>query len=166
MAKGLNLPKNVTFKGPAVLWKRMAAFVIDLIILDFVIGTPFRAIINRIIPSNDFQSSYAFFAANPNLTALLSIVVAFFGLLASLYFVILEFSLGQTVGKMLFNIKVESKEKELSFLSCMVRNMLFLFIFPFTLLWILDPLFVIFTKDSRRLSEILSRTRTVEDYHY
>lgn len=160
----LNLPKEATFKGPALIWKRMVAFMLDIIILDFVIGFPLRKVMTKVVPVNDFSGSYTYFLANPKATAILTVIIIFYGMLVMLYFAILEYHTGQTVGKIFTNIKVESDKKEISFFACLIRNMYFIFIFPFILLWVIDPLFMLFTKEKRRLSEILSGTRTVEVY--
>lgn len=162
MRKGLNLPKEATFKGPALIWKRVLAFVIDILIINFVIGFPFRRLIAGIVPARDFSNSYAYISSNQKLVGLLSLIMILFGLLAILYFAILEYKMGQTVGKMFMNIKVEAEQ--LTFFSCLIRSMFLIFIFPFVLLWVIDPLFMFFTKDKRRLSEILSKTRTIEIY--
>ena len=160
----LNLPGEATFKGPAMLWKRLVALILDFIIIEFVIGVPFRSIIMKIIPQDGLSQSYSYLLSNPRITALLSSVTILFGLLALLYFAILEYKTNQTIGKTLMNIKVESVNKELTFLSCLIRSMYLVLVFPFILLWLIDPLFIFFTKDKRRLSEILSKTRTVEVY--
>jgi len=160
----LKLPKEATFNGPAVVWKRALAFLIDIIIIDFIIGFPLRNIVMKLVPSSGFSSNYGYLTANPKTTAILSLVMFMFGFLVLLYFSILERKTGQTLGKIFMNIKVESLNKDLTFLACMVRSMYLVFFFPFVLLWVIDPLFMIFSKDGRRLSEILSRTKTVERY--
>ena len=165
MVSKLNLPGQPTFKGPAMLWKRILAFVIDLFIIDFVIGFPFRSIIMRIIPTGSFSENYTYLSTHSNLTTALSLIMFLFGMLAMLYFAILEYKLGQTIGKIFMNIKVESDRDNLSFFACLIRGMFLLFIFPFILLWIIDPLFLMFNKDGRRLSEILSKTRSVAVYN-
>lgn len=162
MVTNLNLPKEPTFRGPAAIWKRAAAFAIDLFILDFVAGLPFRSIVNKIIPGSAFSQSYNYISTNPRISAILSLVMFIMGILALIYFSVLEYKSGQTPGKMFMNIKVEGKRN--NFLDYIVRNMYFLLIFPFILLWIIDPLFLLFTKEKRRLSEILSGTKTVEVY--
>lgn len=162
----LNLPKQRTFKGPALMWKRILAFVIDMIIIDFVIGFPFRNVIIKLVPVEGFSENYAYLSTNPTLVSALSLILFMFGMLALLYFAILEYKIGQTIGKMFMNIKVEPDKDQLGFLACVLRSMFLLFIFPFILLWIIDPLFILFNKDGRRLSEILSKTRTVEVYNF
>ncbi len=162
--KNLNLPKEATFKGPALLWKRVLAFFLDIMIIDFVVGFPLRGILERVLPKAGFRESYDYLLVNPETSALISYVILLWGVLALLYFTILEYRLGQTVGKMLLNIKVEPSDKKMSFLHTIMRNLFIIPIFPFILLWIIDPLFMVFSKEKRRLSEVLSKTRTVETY--
>ena len=160
----LNLPKQRSFKGPAIIWKRIIAFVLDLLILDFIIGIPFRNLIIRIVPNNGFTAQLNYFNSNPGLLASLSVIMVAYGLMMLLYFSILEYKIGQTVGKIFMNIKVDSDKKNFGFFSFIIRSMYMIMIFPFILLWIVDPIFIFFNKDGRRLSEILSKTRTIAMY--
>ena len=72
--------------------------------------------------------------------------------------------MSQTIGKMLMKVYVVSDNKDLKRWQLLTRNLVFIPIFPFVLLWILDPLFMFFTKTNQRLTEILSKTRVVEKY--
>jgi uncharacterized RDD family membrane protein YckC len=85
-------------------------------------------------------------------------------LFAILYFLLLEKKIGQTPGKMIFNISVAGESGEVRLWQLAIRSIFLIPIFPFFLLWVVDPLFMFFTKSSQRLSEILSRTKTVEKY--
>jgi uncharacterized RDD family membrane protein YckC len=163
MKLNLNLPKEASYKGPASIWKRLVAFVLDLLILDFVIGSPFNSLLSKLSPKISPMETYSYFMSHSRDAMLISLVTIAYGFLALLYFALLEYKTGQTIGKMFMNIKVESEEQNL-FLF-MVRSMFLLIVFPFILLWLLDPLFMLLSKEKMRLSEILSRTRTVEIYH-
>jgi uncharacterized RDD family membrane protein YckC len=77
---------------------------------------------------------------------------------------ILEKELNQTPGKMLFNLYVTSQTKDLKYWQLFVRSMFLIPVFPFVLLWVIDPIVMLFTKENQRLSEILSRTKVVEKY--
>jgi uncharacterized RDD family membrane protein YckC len=162
--KNLNLPKEATFKGPAILWKRMFAFLIDLFIIDLVAGFSLRSLLTGLIPETSFIESFNYLASNSQLTSTISLITFFFGFIALLYFALLEYKLGQSIGKMLMNIKVESDTDSLTFFACMIRSMFLIMITPLIFLWIIDPFFMFFTKDKRRLSEILSKTRTISVY--
>ena len=74
--------------------------------------------------------------------------------------------LRQSIGKIFTNIYVVSETKELKLWQLLVRNLFLIPFFPFVLLWIVDPAFMFFTKDNKRLSEILSKTKVVEKYQY
>ena len=162
--RGLNLPKEREFVGPASLWRRAIAFVIDLLIIEFIIAFPFRSILSGGIPVGSVRETYSYLQSHPGIGFRMNMVMIVIGLLALLYFAILEIKIQQTIGKMFMNIYVKSMTKRLTFWQCLVRNMFFILIFPFILLWIIDPIFMIFTKDNRRLSEILSKTMVVGEY--
>ena len=85
-------------------------------------------------------------------------------LLAFLYFFIMESKMGQTIGKKIMNLHVAGETKDLKKWQVFVRSLLFIPIFPFDLLVIIDPLFMFFRSSNQRLSEILSKTRVVEKY--
>ena len=160
----LHLPEEATFKGPATLWSRIGAFLIDLMVLDLVLGNSLQSILASIVPAGDFKGAFAYVQAHSQAAVSLSLVMISFGILALLYFSFLEYKLGQTIGKIFMRIKVESLTKKAGFFSYLVRNMCLLLIFPFNLLLIIDPLFMLFSREGRRLGEILSKTRTIAVY--
>lgn len=162
----LKLPKQKTFTGPALVWKRALAFFIDLLIINFIILFPFRKLFQKIIPASiSFKETFSFVNA-PELNSLIITISIFAAILMILYFVILEGKLRQSVGKIFTNIYVVSETKELKFWQLLVRNLFLIPLFPFILLWIIDPILMFFTKDNKRLSEILSKTKVVEKYQY
>ena len=162
--KKLNLPEEKVFVGPALLWKRFAAFLIDLTILFLVVFIPFRSFISSRIPENySFSEAYNMIEAGQDMNYLIPIYIAML-LLAFLYFFMLENKMSQTIGKKLMNIYIVSDDAEFKKWQALVRNLLFIPVFPFDLLLLIDPISMLFTKTNRRLSEILSRTRVVEIY--
>jgi len=163
--RGLNLPKERTFTGPALVWKRLLAFLADLLIINLVIFFPFKRIIQKTIPEfSSYSEAYSFLSSNQSYTATLTMVSFIMSIFAILYFALLEYKLQQTPGKMLFNISIAGETKKLKFWQSIVRSLFIIPIFPFLLLWIVDPLFIFFTKTNQRLSEILSKTKTIEQY--
>ena len=158
----ISLPKEPTFHMPAPIWKRALALVIDLIILDVIIGMPFRKILEKYTPKGGISENLAYLESNPQAVIAFSAAIIFIGLLALLYFAVLEYRLGQSLGKMMLGLTVVSASGKITFFRSLVRNMYLIFIFPFSLLIIVDPVFMIFSKEHRRLSEVLSRTKTVE----
>lgn len=163
--RGLNLPKEQAFEGPALVWKRLLAFITDLLIINLVLFFPFKRIIQKSIPSfASYSEAYSFLTTHQSYTNNLTIVSIIMSLFAILYFALIEYKIQQTPGKILFNISIVSDTKKLSFWQFVVRSLFIIPIFPFFLLWIIDPLFMFFTKTNQRLSEILSKTKTVAIY--
>lgn len=187
--KHLNLPKERTFTGPALLWKRIAAFFIDMIIINLIILFPFRSLFQNIIPKDySFSEAYKLLSSSTDYTGFITSVSFIMSVLIILYFLMMEIKMSQTIGKMLMNIYVvdarenaidmrvsrrdslasysrsTSDNNTLKVWQLLARNLVFIPIFPFVLLWILDPLFMFFTKTNQRLTEILSKTRVVEKY--
>ena len=62
------------------------------------------------------------------------------------------------------NIYIVSDAGDMKRWQALVRNLMFIPIFPFDFLFIADPIVMLFTKTNQRLSEILSKTRVVENY--
>ena len=163
--KRLNLPEGRTFIGPALIWKRIAAFFIDMAVINLIILFPFRSLFRNIIPQDySFSDVYRLLGSSADYTGFLTSVSFVMSILVILYFLMLERKMGQTIGKMLMKVYVASDTKNLNSWQLLIRNIVFIPIFPFILLWIVDPLFMFFTKTNQRLSEILSKTRVVERY--
>ncbi|MBI2140644.1 RDD family protein [Candidatus Woesearchaeota archaeon] len=165
--KWLGLPEQSFYAGPAGFVKRFLAFIIDLSIINLTVLFPFRRIIGNIMPgAGTFQESLARILSNEGLQGSILIVSTAISVFVLLYFAVLEFKLQTTPGKYFFRLFVASDGKKLTFMQAAGRSMFFLPIFPFFLLGIADPLMMIFHKGNRRLSEILTKTRTVEYYAY
>ncbi|MFP4111545.1 MAG: RDD family protein [Candidatus Woesearchaeota archaeon] len=176
--KKLNLPEKKNYLVPASPLKRFAALVIDIFLLNFVVISPFSGVLRRIIPTENI--SYEWILANSEVTSIIYVLMFFIALLSLLYFAVLESRLGQTLGKMMMNIhvinlsdlirsgekqKTKAKsisERKISFFQAVIRNLFVFPFFPFALLWIIDPAFMIFSKNGQRLSERLSKNMTVE----
>ncbi|MFC1704921.1 RDD family protein [Nanoarchaeota archaeon] len=166
MKNYLNLLKKRSFKGPASIWKRLIAFVLDILLVDIVAGYPFRKILENVIPQGSYTETYNFLLNNPGLKNTLFLISLALGFVTLLYFAILEYHTGQTIGKMLANIQVESETKKLAFWQCIVGNIFLIPVFPLMLLWILDPLWLMYTKGQKRLSDIFAKTKVVEKFTF
>ena len=101
--KYLKLPKAKSFTGPASIWKRLLAFIIDLMAINLIIVFPFRKIFQTITPAS-YSETYDFLLNNPMYAKLMTVITVTIGILTLLYFVILESKLQQTIGKMLMKI--------------------------------------------------------------
>ena len=134
-------------------WKRLGAFVFDLLIMDFLLLYPF----NNIAEKAANAINYSFLAYQGPMTQLI-IAVSILGIL---YFTLFEYLLGQTVGKMLMRIvSVSADDRRMSVMQAFGRNLFLLPFIPFVFLWVLDPIFIIWKRIS--LSEMLTKTKTVE----
>ena len=159
----LNLGK--TFLAQASVLKRIIAFFIDFLIIHVIILFPLKRIFNNIIPeTGSFSETVNFLNNNAEYSTFITVIMLLVAVLAILYFVILEKKLSQTPGKMLFNLYVKSQTKDLNYWQLFVRSMFLIPVFPFVLLWIIDPIVMLFTKENQRLLEILSKTKVVEKY--
>lgn len=164
--KRLNLPQEKTFVGPALIWKRSIAFFIDILIINLIVLFPFGSLFEELIPKGHSFSEAYMVLSNISYKGFISSASIAISMLIVLYFFMLERKMGQTIGKRLMNIYVVSDNDSLKAWQLLVRNIMFIPIFPLILLWILDPLSMFFTKTSQRLSEILSRTKVVERFNY
>ena len=154
-----------TFLANASVLKRFAAFIIDILIINLIILFPFRRIFKDLVPETaSFSEAFSYLSANNGLNTSVTIIMSVVALLSLLYFMLLEKKLGQSPGKMLFNLFVKSQTKDLKYWQLFVRSMFLIPVFPFILLWLIDPIVMFFTKENQRLSEILSKTKTVEQY--
>ena len=149
----------------ASILKRALAFAIDILFVEFVILFPFSSALDDIVPEE--SSVYEAFSilSSGSYDSLLSLVGIFTAIPTIAYFAILEKKIGQTIGKRLLNLYVVSQTKELKYWQAFVRSIFLIPIFPFVLLWIIDPIVMFFSKERQRLSEILSRTKVVERYN-
>lgn len=163
--KRLNLPKEMTFAGPALVWKRVIAFMIDMLIINLVVLFPFKGLFEEMLPKDySFSEAYKLLSSSTDYAGFLTSASFMMSILIIMYFYMMERKMSQTIGKMLMKIYVESGNKEIRAWQLLARNIIFIPIFPFVLLWVLDPLFMFFTKTNQRLSEILSNTKVVERY--
>jgi uncharacterized RDD family membrane protein YckC len=153
--------------GPASPLKRIIAFCIDILLINFIVLTPFNGILAKLIPSKDI-----FQIANQTVTINLLITSLFIGIIMLLYFVLFEYTTNQTPGKMFFGLFVVStriknkKIQKLSLGQTIFRNLQVIPVFPFILLLLIDPIFVFFGQSNQRLLEIVSKTVVIERYQY
>ncbi|MBU0615440.1 MAG: RDD family protein [Nanoarchaeota archaeon] len=157
------MPRKKLMDVNANIWKRIAAFAADLLIINIVIIFPFQEILSRLLPQGlSMSETQSFVQANPETMSLISAIVVTIGILALFYFTVLESKFGQTVGKMLFKLTIVSDTGKLTFWQCLVRNLFWLLFSPFIFLWIVDPLYMLFNTENRRLTEMLTKTKVVE----
>lgn len=142
-----------------LFWKRVGAYLIDVVFLSFLVVKPLTAGYQAPIEVGtltDFISSMAFLWSKDFL--LLTFLVSF---LTLVYWSVLEWRLGQSVGKILLHLRVKSVRKgPVTFGQALVRNVTKIS----SLLLFLDVLYLLFTKKgTQRYAEVLSRTTVVEE---
>lgn len=132
-----------TYKtSTAPVWKRILAFIIDILIFDFIIASPWTSSLPQ--PHLGMQPD------NMMIATVIVLITLFFA-----YLVIAQYLIGQTIGMMFLRLQMTPND---SLWRIMVRNMFIIPVFPFILLWIIDPAFLLFTGE--RLSERWSGTKT------
>ncbi len=144
------------------VFKRLLAFIIDVLILDIIVFSPLKELVYRIVPKDmTYTESSQFLNSNPAMFQSLYVVFIFMFVLMIIYFTIMEFKFHQTIGKMFLGIYIKSSTKlELSFWRVLFSNITFLPVFPVIILWIIDPLYVLFT--NKRFMEKLSNISLIE----
>jgi uncharacterized RDD family membrane protein YckC len=159
----LRLPKARSLTNPAPFWKRGLAFIVDMLIFDFITFIPLYGFLKDRIPQTDDLMVLVKLFETPSFLESISLISTLISFLFLFYFVAFEIKTRQTPGKMLLNLYViadENKEGP-GFSQVLIRNLIFIPVIPFTLLWIIDPIYMIVT--GRRLCEILSKTRVIEE---
>lgn len=142
--------KARTVEIKAGFFRRLLALIADLLIITVVLFFPFNSILESYaVPSLAESMDTA-------LDPLLFLAFLFMTLIALGYFMIFEKVQRQTLGMRLFHIEVSGN---LSFWRLLVRNLFVIPFGPFYLLWVIEPLYLVFAKE--RLTEKLTRTSTV-----
>jgi uncharacterized RDD family membrane protein YckC len=160
----LKLPKKRVFYNPAPAWKRIISFIVDFMIIQLVIFGPFSGALTSILPTGpDFFGNYEALMESQNIVRELYVLMGIMFALVFIYFILFEYRMRQTPGKMLFNLYLvpEDKKQQLSLLQVFLRNLAVFPFFPFSLLWIIDPLYMVIS--GKRLSDIFSKTQITEE---
>lgn len=148
---------------PAPLWKRAFAYVIDVFVVNLIIVLPFQKVLEELgseLVNKSFFETYKVLLQT-DLRALLPklfFIFTIISFLSVLYWAILEHKIGQSVGKILFNIYVRSQTEKLTFWQCFLRNVTKVSTLPL----ILDASYMIFTRGYQRYFEKISKTFVAE----
>ncbi len=148
------------FLAPASLTRRTLAYLVDSLILNFILLSPILKEIKNIVGENiSFGASYEFFVNNPQKVSVVLVLGLVLVILTILYYSILEFKLRQTIGKMLFDIKVISKKANFKYSQTLIRNLSK----PISILFIFDVLYLILKKQNQRFFEKISNTTVMRE---
>lgn len=129
----------------ASFWKRVLAYIIDVLIVDVAVVYPFEKYFGK-------MSGFSF-----NLSGNLLVAVVIIAILTVFYWAILEYSMRQSIGKMIVGIYVNTTKK-FTFWQFIVRNIPKIS----SLTIILDSLYMLMTKQHQRYFEKLSNTEVLE----
>lgn len=141
--------------------KRILALIFDLLIIDFIIIGAFEGVFKKIMPDISYSSITKLLEYDVTQATQLANLLTVISVLMLAYFVFSQYKTGQTLGMLVFGLKIETLNGEpLRFWQCFVRNLVIMPLFPFILLWIIDPIYFFVTGD--RFSEIVSKTKTVQ----
>ena len=131
-------------------WKRFTAYLIDMAAINFLVISPFEKFLP---PTLDI---FKLSKADPNLFYITTAITA----ISLLYFVILEYKIQQTLGKLIFSIQVKSLTKQpLSLGQVFIRNLTK----PFPIVLLIDVLYMFFKRTDQRLLEKFSYTYVTEE---
>lgn len=150
---------------PASLLKRMVAFIIDLLIIRFVIFMPFVPYLEQFVPKEaSLSATFRIISESAKVSKNLAIIMLLLTILVLAYFTFFEWALNQTPGKMLVRIYkiAEAAPEQKMLLRYLLSNMILIPFFPFYLLWVIDPLYALFSPKNQRLTEKFAKIITVE----
>ncbi len=162
-AKKAVVVENLT---SAPTFKRLLAFLVDLFLVNILIS-PFRNVIVSAIPqfsdpSKTFELFNVFSGLSKHQLSLISYTMFFAALIAFLYFSVLEYRYGATIGKLLLRLKVEPLAEK-RYWRYAVRSLFLFPLFPLSLLWVVDPVYMLTNPKRQRFSEYVSRTIVVDE---
>jgi len=144
----------------AALWKRLLSYIIDSFVVYFIILFPFKGYYNTLTTSlnNGILTNPDILNQLKDLAPKFFLISFIVALLTILYWAIFEYYFKQSIGKMLFKIRITSTKKTLKFWQSFLRNiskssLLILFI---------DSIFILFSKNNQRFFEKISKTKVIE----
>lgn len=147
----LNLPKPRKLIKDASPLKRLMAFIIDLFVINLVIVYPFRSALTG------FFGTSLSFQLPERLPFEIWLAITAIILLSWAYFSLTQYLLNQTPGMMLVNIEIAG---QVSLAKGFFRNIYVFPVFPFYLLWILEPIVILIKKQG--ILDRISKTKVIE----
>lgn len=165
MTTELNLPKKKTYLLNVSLPRRVLAFLIDLIILDFFVMSVYSLSVERMLPKVGFSELMTYLQATPVVLSKAILLLTLLGLTIFAYFTYSQYKFSQTIGMHAFKLQIvssEKKKKEVTLSQFLIRNLHVLPFFPFIFLWIIEPIYLAIYNE--RLLEKWSKTKLVEEH--
>ncbi len=153
------------FIAPASMLRRTISFLIDMIIINFVVFNPFKGMFKRLIPAEQsYGAAKNYIAQNPHLINTITFLFLIIGIIIVFYFTVFGYLIQQTPGKIITGLYTVPENKKISFWNYFLSNLTFIPVFPFFLLWIIDPIYMFKSPKSQRLMEKLNKILVVQKY--
>ncbi|MBI2508017.1 RDD family protein [Candidatus Woesearchaeota archaeon] len=131
-------------------FRRIFAFFLDLAVVDLIITRPLSKLI-----SDDFNELSDFLSISFEIV-FISLLI---GIFAILYWSILEYKIGQTLGALVFGLRARSLNKGMSFPQAVLRNVTKINV----ALLLIDSVNILFSEKKQRYFEVMSKTITLEE---
>lgn len=150
--------KAIVVEAP--IWRRLAAFLCDYLILSIIILVPLDRLMQALLPTTTIRG---LLQASAEMALPLFILLLISGIIASLYFIVLEQRLRQSVGKIVFNLEIMTlpKKELLSYKQASIRTIGVLMLYLFPLVSLFDAIYALFNKDKQRYLERITKTKVV-----
>tara|TARA_Y100000310_G_scaffold305823_1_gene346413 strand:+ start:414 stop:809 length:396 start_codon:yes stop_codon:yes gene_type:complete len=129
-----------------------------MIIVELFVVSPFSRVLRGSITEGSFTEILEYLTSNEMLLGNLLPVVVAITIMTIAYFTLFEFKYQQTIGKMIFKIKVVSLQKKLTIGACVVRALVVL---PFYFVTLIDVIYALFNAENQRVLEYFTKTKTV-----
>ncbi len=151
-------PQPSVAEVSASIWKRIGAFLIDMVIIYAIV---FLALGDKILPPIDEATSMVeAFAALTDSSGIGDGVSFIVSTLVIVYYMMLEGKFSQSLGKMVMSIYVVPSSPDNQRISRFRHLGRCMFLIP--IFGIADCIAVFFTKENQRLSEMLTKTKVIE----
>ncbi len=141
----ITLPDEELLPSPAPLLKRSIAFLIDLLVFNFIIYSLFMAVFKHVSGLSEELLTLEYVSLNPSILGAFTGAVGASLVLLLAYFALFEYVFGMTIGKQFLGLKITAKNPNIS--TFIARNIFKSLLLP---LLPIDLLGYAFTSDKQR----------------
>lgn len=141
--------------------RRTGAFIVDMICTWAFLVWPFVGLIERAVSTKGFAATISFLSEHPQTVFSLNVISLFVSFMIISYFVLLQYVTGQTIGMLMFSLRVITLNHTLHWWQCIARNLFLIPFFPFPILVLTELATLGWSKGEVRFLERISQTRTV-----
>lgn len=156
--------RGKSFIAPASIFKRIIAFVIDILILDLIVLAPFDFLFQKMMPTGSISQQISYIQNNPGLLNSFYPIMIFMSIIIVFYFTYLDYKIKQTPGKMLLGLYIIPEKKNRTFWNYLLSNITFVVARLFIIVWIIDFFYMISSPKNQRLTQKLNKILIVQDY--